>query len=266
MKVHILPILQDNYCYMIVDTKDHTCALVDPAQPDSVIHQFSEINRNVYHGKLNLEYILTTHHHWDHAGGNEHMKKHFPNVHVVGSNYEDIPARTRRVEHGEILELSEELNAQVLYTPCHTKGHVQYLIESPDSEEKHLFSGDTFFVAGAGKFFEGDATQMTRNVELMKTLDAKNTKMYPGHEYTMSNFKFAMTVEPNNEALIHKMKQCQELRNEGKPTVPSTLAEEFSYNPFFRVFESSVQQWANAIGDPVETMRIVRERKDHFRA
>lgn len=274
MKIHILPIFHDNYSYLLIDTKDLTCALVDPAEPESIIRQFSEINRHRYHGKLKLQYVLTTHHHWDHAGGNDEIKKHYPQVQIIGSDYEQTQGVSRRVEHREVLELSSQLVVQVFLTPCHTKGHVQYLVSSSNGGdiggEKYLFCGDTFFVAGAGRFFEGDASQMTKNVELMKSLLSESGNspiyMYPGHEYTMSNFKFASTVEPNNEALKRKMEECQALRNEGKPTVPTTLAEEFTYNPFFRVFESSVQEWAGAIGNPVETMRVVRERKDHFKA
>jgi hydroxyacylglutathione hydrolase len=267
LKVHIIPILSDNYSYLIVDQKNHVCAIVDPAEPDKCIQEYNSINRHEYNGALQLKYLFTTHHHWDHAGGNVQMKKQFPDLEVIGSRYEEIPARTRQVSHDEQFQWSESSRVRVLYTPCHTRGHVQYLVSSDDdTSQYHLFSGDTFFVAGCGRFFEGDAQQMTENVKLMKTLDIEKTYMYPGHEYTVTNLKFALTVEPENQDLQKKMEHCQKLRNEGRPTVPSRLADEFKYNPFFRVFQESVQKWANAVGDPVKTMKIVREAKDHFKA
>lgn len=268
MQVEIIPFFQDNYCYCIIDKKSYECALVDPAQPSKVVPSFEKINQERFGNKLSLTYILTTHHHRDHAGGNEEMKQHFPSVNVIGSKYEDIPARTKSVEHDEEFQLTQNLRVRVLYTPCHTKGHVQYLVSDSQNSKinkGNLFTGDTFFVAGAGKFFEGDAKQMLQNVRLIQTLDPQNTFMYCGHEYTVSNLKYALSVEPENQHVKDKLSQSESLRQQDKPTVPTTLADEFLYNPFMRIDQPSIQRWAES-DDPEKVMHIVRERKDNFRA
>ncbi|XP_013063080.2 hydroxyacylglutathione hydrolase, mitochondrial-like isoform X3 [Biomphalaria glabrata] len=226
MKVKILPALEDNYMYLIIDEATKQCAVVDPVEPDKVEAALSDEG-------VNLTTVLTTHHHWDHAGGNEQLIKSLGSKEVVGGDTR-IGALTRKVTHGDELKIGN-LNVKCLFTPCHTAGHICYYVTNPNDSESAVFTGDTLFVAGCGKFFEGTPDQMYKAlVEILGTLPPE-TKVYCGHEYTVNNLKFAESVEPNNKQLISKLELAKTLRQSGKPTIPSTIKEELSFNPFMRV-------------------------------
>ncbi|XP_064151433.1 hydroxyacylglutathione hydrolase, mitochondrial isoform X3 [Loxodonta africana] len=157
------------------------------------------------------------------------------------------------------------LSVKCLSTPCHTSGHICYFVSKPGSSEPPaVFTGDTLFVAGCGKFYEGTADEMYK--ALIKVLGQlpPDTKVYCGHEYTINNLKFARYVEPHNTAIQDKLAWAKEKYRIGEPTVPSTIAEEFTYNPFMRVREKSVQEHASET-DPVTTMRAIRKEKDQFK-
>jgi hydroxyacylglutathione hydrolase len=127
-----------------------------------------------------------------------------------------------------------------------------------------VFTGDTLFVAGCGRFFEGTPEQMYRAlVEILSALPPE-TRVYCGHEYTVNNLKFAATVEPSNQAISDKLAWAQAQRSADKPTIPSTIAEELTFNPFMRVREPTVQQHANAVGNAIATMAAIRAKKDVF--
>ncbi|XP_016394560.1 hydroxyacylglutathione hydrolase, mitochondrial [Sinocyclocheilus rhinocerous] len=177
------------------------------------------------HG-VKLKTVLTTHHHWT----------------CVGS-----------------------LNVKCLFTPCHTSGHICYFVTKENSTEPPaVFTGDTLFVAGCGKFFEGTADEMYKAlIEVLGRLPPE-TRVYCGHEYTINNLKFARHVEPNNEVIQKKLAWAKEKYDNGEPTIPSTLADEFTFNPFMRVREKSVQEHAGT-SDPIEAMRNIRKEKDRFR-
>uniref|UniRef100_A0A2C9K5P8 hydroxyacylglutathione hydrolase n=2 Tax=Biomphalaria glabrata TaxID=6526 RepID=A0A2C9K5P8_BIOGL len=226
MKVKILPALEDNYMYLIIDEATKQCAVVDPVEPDKVEAALSDEG-------VNLTTVLTTHHHWDHAGGNEQLIKSLGSKEVVGGDTR-IGALTRKVTHGDELKIGN-LNVKCLFTPCHTAGHICYYVTNPNDSESAVFTGDTLFVAGCGKFFEGTPDQMYKAlVEILGTLPPE-TKVYCGHEYTVNNLKFAESVEPNNKQLISKLELAKTLRQSGTPTIPSTIKEELSFNPFMRV-------------------------------
>jgi hydroxyacylglutathione hydrolase len=191
------------------------------------------------------------------------MKKKFPEIEVVGSKYEEIDAVTKKVAESDTFKIGNT-DVHVLFTPCHTKGHVQYYVEDKANKEYALFSGDTLFIAGCGRFFEGDATQMWDNFQKLKQLDP-STKLYCGHEYTLANIRFAKTIEPDNEALLNKEKEAKELRDQRKPTVPAIMSEEFQYNPFLRADDPKIQESVGASGDPVATLSIIRKKKDTFK-
>jgi hydroxyacylglutathione hydrolase len=260
--VHICPILEDNYSYFIVDHSTKQVAVVDPAEPSKVVTYFSKLNKD-HNNELRLSQVLTTHKHWDHAGGNKEMKKQFPDIEVVGSKYEEIDAITKKVSEADSFKIGQT-DVRVLFTPCHTRGHVQYFVEDKSNNEFALFSGDTLFIAGCGKFFEGDASQMWSNFQQLKKLDP-STKLYCGHEYTLSNLKFAKSVDPNNEALLKKEREAKELRDQGKPTVPTTMGDEFQYNPFLRADDPEIQKNHGTVGDPVKTLHSLREKKNNFK-
>ncbi|XP_030155988.1 hydroxyacylglutathione hydrolase, mitochondrial isoform X1 [Lynx canadensis] len=199
----------------------------------------------------------------DHAGGNEKLVKLEPGLKVCGGD-DRIGALTHKVAHLSTLQVGS-LNVKCLSTPCHTSGHICYFVSKPGSSEPPaVFTGDTLFVAGCGKFYEGTADEMYKALlEILGRLPP-DTRVYCGHEYTINNLKFARHVEPNNTAIQEKLAWAKEKYGIGEPTVPSTIAEEFTYNPFMRVREKTVQQHAGET-DPVTTMRAIRKEKDHFK-
>lgn len=151
-------------------------------------------------------------------------------------------------------------------TPCHTKGHICYYVTDANGGSKAVFTGDTLFLGGCGRFFEGDGAQMNEalNVKLAQLPD--ETKVYCGHEYSIQNLTFGNHVEPNNEVIKAKLTWCQSKRNEtpAKPTVPSTIGEEKEINPFMRVSQPSVRQLSGKDND-IDTMTFVRTLKDNFK-
>ncbi|XP_044928124.1 hydroxyacylglutathione hydrolase, mitochondrial isoform X2 [Mustela putorius furo] len=222
MKVELLPALTDNYMYLIIDDETKEAAIVDPVQPQKVVETVKKLG-------VKLTTVLTTHHHWDHAGGNEKLVKLAPGLKVCGGD-DRIGALTHKVTHLSTLQVGS-LHVKCLSTPCHTSGHICYFVNKPSSSEPPaVFTGDTLFVAGCGKFYEGTADEMYR--ALLEVLG----RLPPDTE------KYSV----------------------GEPTVPSTIAEEFTYNPFMRVREKTVQQHAGET-EPVTTMRAIRKEKDHFK-
>ncbi|XP_026750938.1 hydroxyacylglutathione hydrolase, mitochondrial [Galleria mellonella] len=257
MDVRILPALQDNYMYLIVDKATKEAAVVDPVEPSTVL-------KAVKDNGLTLTTVLTTHHHWDHAGGNEDLVKLHPGLQVYGGD-ERIGALTKKVEHNTKFNLGH-LNVQCLFTPCHTSGHICYFVTAPEEgNESAVFTGDTLFLGGCGRFFEGTAEQMYKALITILSSLPDQTKVFCGHEYTLQNLKFARHVEPKNEDIQKKILWSEERRQEGKPTVPSTIAEEKLYNPFMRVTTSPVMQHAKK-SDAIETMKAIRSEKDNFKA
>jgi hydroxyacylglutathione hydrolase len=252
MRIEQIPILADNYAYLIHDDEAGTVLAVDPAEPTPVLAAIAESGSTLTH-------ILCTHHHWDHAGGNRGMLDVWPDAQVVGSgeDAEKIEGISLRVAHKETRTFGG-LNARILAVPCHTRGHVAYLFEDA------LFCGDTLFVAGCGRFFEGNAREMHEALNGILGSLPGETRVYCGHEYTVSNLAFALHIEPHNDAARAKMAWARKRREEGRSTVPSTLAEEKTYNPFMRVDEADVQR-ACSSQDSVEVMARLRELKNDFR-
>ncbi|XP_071516616.1 hydroxyacylglutathione hydrolase, mitochondrial isoform X1 [Panulirus ornatus] len=257
MKVKILPALSDNYMYLLMDEGSKEAAIVDPVEPRTVIAAVEEAGAN-------LTTVLTTHHHWDHAGGNKELVELFGKpLKVVGGD-DRIGALTQKVNHGDSFTIGS-LKVECLFTPCHTQGHICYNITSSDPEHKPaVFTGDTLFLGGCGKFFEGNAVEMHRAlIEILSALP-DHTHVYCGHEYALQNLRFGAHVEPNNPAIQEKISWVQQRRDEGLPSVPSTIGEEKQINPFMRVAEASVQQHAKT-SDPVATMAAIRTEKDNWK-
>ncbi|NXT23772.1 GLO2 protein, partial [Syrrhaptes paradoxus] len=256
MKVELLPALTDNYMYLLIDEETKEAAIVDPVQPQKVLDAVKK------HG-VKLTTVLTTHHHWDHAGGNEKLVKMEAGLRVYGGDSR-VGALTQKVSHLTSLKVGS-LNVKCLCTPCHTSGHICYYVTKPNSSEPPaVFTGDTLFVAGCGKFFEGTPEEMYRAlIDILGSLDPQ-TRVYCGHEYTINNLKFARHVEPNNVSIQEKLAWAKAKYDSGEPTIPSTIAEEFTYNPFMRVREKTVQEHAGET-DPIRTMGAIRKEKDNFR-
>lgn len=252
MIIQQIPLFQDNYSYLLVDEATNTAAVVDPADPEVVLRALSELN-------VDLVAILCTHHHWDHSGGNLTIQQKFPKIAIYGGKEDAarIPGLTVAVDHGATVAVGE-ITGCVLSVPCHTRGHIAYLFNDA------LFCGDTLFVGGCGRFFEGDAQQMDYALNSVFGTLADDVRVFCGHEYTVNNLRFAQLVEPFNRDVKKKLEWAVQRRQFGESTVPSTLAEERTYNPFFRTRHSDVQAFAGC-SDPVEVLRVLRERKDTFR-
>uniref|UniRef100_A0A1B6D7X8 hydroxyacylglutathione hydrolase n=1 Tax=Clastoptera arizonana TaxID=38151 RepID=A0A1B6D7X8_9HEMI len=254
MKVEILPALHDNYMYLIVDEATKEAAVVDPVEPDLVMNAVMD------HG-VNLTKVLTTHHHWDHASGNKKIKEKVPGLKVFGGD-DRIEGLTDKIKDGDTIKIGN-LEVECLFTPCHTKGHICYLVK-PDDEPQAVFTGDTLFIGGCGRFFEGNAEEMY--AALLGKLGSlpEDTKVFCGHEYTVSNLKFAKKVDGNNIAVENKLIWAEGMRKEFKPTVPSTIGDEKKTNPFMRVHDKALETLAEST-DAIKVMAFIRQQKDNFK-
>ncbi|GFP86636.1 hydroxyacylglutathione hydrolase cytoplasmic [Phtheirospermum japonicum] len=257
MQILPIPCLVDNYSYMIIDEATKEAAVVDPVEPHKVLRVAQE-------NGVDLKLVLTTHHHWDHEGGNEKMKLDIPEIKIFGGSIDDVKACTNKVENGDKLSLGADISILCLHTPCHTRGHISYYVTGKEGDDPAVFTGDTLFVAGCGKFFEGTAEQMYQS--LCATLGSlpKPTRVYCGHEYTVKNLEFAWAIEPENVKISQKLFWAEQIRKKGIPTVPSTIDEEFETNPFMRVDLPEVQEKVGC-KSPVEALRELRLRKDNWR-
>ncbi len=255
MRIVQIPLLRDNYGYLVVCESTNEAAVVDPSEAEPVLRQVEK-------EKVKLKAILNTHHHRDHTGGNPGLMQQWP-LEVYGHTVdkERIPGLTHPLDEGDEIVIGE-LKAKVLFIPGHTKGHVAYLFENK------LFCGDTLFAAGCGRLFEGTAEQMHSSLSRIQQLPP-NTLVYCGHEYTEKNLQFAMTLEPDNKKLSDKLEKVRSLRAKGISTVPSTMAEEKETNPFLRWDSKEIQanlrnRFPNLDSDPVSVFAKVRELKDQF--
>ncbi|XP_074659113.1 hydroxyacylglutathione hydrolase, mitochondrial-like isoform X2 [Tubulanus polymorphus] len=256
MKIRLIPALSDNYMYLLIDETTQTCAAVDPVEP-------KEILRAVKEEDVALTTVLTTHHHWDHAGGNEDLVKLHPGKVDVYGGDDRIGALTEKVKHDDKIKIGN-LDVQCLFTPCHTTGHICYFVQGQSGEDPAAFTGDTLFVGGCGRFFEGKPEEMyTALVKVLGSLPSE-TRIYCGHEYTVSNLKFAKYVEPHNAHITEKLQWAEMQRDKNLPTIPSTIQQEFLFNPFMRVQEQGLKDHTNE-SDPVAVMAAVRREKDNFK-
>ncbi|XP_016956312.1 hydroxyacylglutathione hydrolase, mitochondrial isoform X3 [Drosophila biarmipes] len=260
MEIKILPALQDNYMYLIVDTKTREAAVVDPVEPELVI-------KTVQEEQLTLNKVLTTHHHWDHAGGNEKLVKLWEKQLDVYGGDDRIGALNHKVKQDDTLTIGS-LKVKCLSTPCHTTGHICYHVTAQDGGggEGAVFTGDTLFQGGCGRFFEGTPEEMYEALCTKLSALPDGTKVFCGHEYTLQNMSFARHVEPDNEVIQQRIEWAKHRRASQDPTVPSTIGEEKSWNPFMRVHEATVQKHAGGATDPIVTMGKLRKEKDNFKA
>jgi hydroxyacylglutathione hydrolase len=248
-----IPVLIDNYIYLLHDDVSGETAVVDPAVAEPVLDVLKQRG-------WQLTYILNTHHHGDHVGGNVELKRH-TGCQVIGAKADShrIPALDRGVIEGERVKLGGHF-AQVMETAGHTSGHIVYYFAADNA----LFCGDTLFVMGCGRLFEGSAAELWQSLQKLKALPAE-TRVYCGHEYSQANARFSLSVEPDNLALQQKTMLIQQRRANDLPTVPSTIAEELATNPFFREDSLALRKNLNCPTDtPVKVFTKLRRLKDSF--
>jgi len=253
LEIHQIPVLSDNYVYLIEDKESGECAVVDPAVAEPVLDLLDARG-------MKLAYVLNTHHHGDHTGGNLALKaKTGCKIVGAGSDAARIPGIDIELGQGDVFDLGHS-QAQVLEVPGHTSGHIAYWFK----EARALFCGDTLFALGCGRLFEGSPAQMWASLSALRSLPG-DTRIYCAHEYTQANARFALTVDPDNQALRARAKVVDGLRAKGEPTVPSILAEECATNPFLRADDAD---FCRALGmvqsDPVSVFAETRHRKDIF--
>ncbi|MDC1178311.1 hydroxyacylglutathione hydrolase [Candidatus Pelagibacter sp.] len=239
MIVEIIPCLQDNYSYLIIDETNNNACVIDPSEAKPVIDL-------VERKKINLKYILNTHHHYDHIGGNEELKKKYNSI-VVGykDDAERIPGINVLVENNQVWK-NDNFEAKIIHIPGHTTGHISFHFFN----EKLIFTGDTLFSLGCGKIFEGTYQEMFESLNKIKSLPA-DTKIYCGHEYTLQNSKFCIKHDPENTNLQNKILEIAKKLEKAQPTIPSTLKDEIECNIFLRAKN-------------VESFSKLRDLKDNF--
>lgn len=255
-RVLTVPAFADNYLWLIHNGKH--AAVVDPGDAAPIRKALDA------HG-LSLVAILLTHHHADHAGGVPELLQHFP-VPVYGPTLDPIPSVTQALKEGDMVSVPElGLNFSVLDVPGHTKGHIAYV----ESDKNWLFCGDTLFAAGCGRLFEGTPAQMTDSLGKLAALPDE-TAVYCAHEYTLSNLRFAMEVEPENPTISERYKTEKSKRDKDIPTVPSSIGLEKLTNPFLRYAQTQIMRRLHSEGrlsapNPVESFAALREWKNNFR-
>ncbi len=252
-EVHQFPCLNDNYGYLVHDAATGATAAIDTPEADAV-------NAALEAKGWRLTHILNTHHHFDHAGGNEVLKARWGCTIIGAANdAARIPGIDQRVADGDVVRVGD-LQAQVIEVPGHTSGHIAYYF----AEQGAAFVGDTLFALGCGRLFEGSPQQMWTSLQALMRLPDE-TLLYCAHEYTQSNAAFALSVEPQNEALVARAAEIDALRAQGRPTVPSTLGLEKATNPFLRPDSLEIQRNTRLEGAPlVDVFAETRRLKDHF--
>ena len=239
MEVKIIPCLEDNYAYLLIDNTNNTACIIDPSEASPIINYLEK-------NKIKLSFILNTHHHYDHVGGNKKLKEIY-GAKVIGyiDDKERIPEIDIIVKNNQIWK-EKNFEAKIIHIPGHTKGHICFYFFN----EKKIFSGDTLFSLGCGKIFEGTYTQMFESLNFFKTLP-QDTNIYCGHEYTLKNSEFCLKHDPNNLNLKKKIQKIKEKLNKNLPTLPTTIKDEIECNIFLRT-------------ENLENFSKLRDLKDNF--
>ena len=239
MKIKIIKCLKDNYSYLIIDKKSKNACVIDPSEAEPIVNY-------IENNEVNLKYILKTHHHYDHVGGNNELKKKYKS-NVVGfkGDKDRIPEVDILVEDNQIWK-KENFEAKIYHIPGHTTGHIAFHF----FREKKIFTGDTLFSLGCGRIFEGTYEQMFESLNKIKMLP-KDTEIYCGHEYTLQNSKFCIANDPENLKLKNKIIKIQEKLKNGLPTVPTTLDDEIDCNIFLK-------------SNDIKSFSKLRDLKDNF--
>ena len=253
LEINIIPCLQDNYSYIVKDASSGVVGVVDPSE-------FKPVD-NLIKEKFNkIDFILNTHHHFDHTGGNLELKKKY-NCKIVGSSKDEsrIPGIDTKLRHNEIFKFGN-IEFKIILVPGHTSGHICFY----SANEKIIFTGDTLFSLGCGRVFEGTYSQMLNSLNKIKNLP-EDTNIYCGHEYTKKNLDFCLELEFDNHFLKNKSRWIKSKISKKEPTLPVTLKDELNTNIFLRCDNSSVKKslgMENA--SDVEIFKKLRDLKDGF--
>ena len=253
MKIIPTPCLKDNYAYIVIDKNTKMVGVVDPSEAEPIISYLKKNN-------LSLNYILNTHHHFDHIGGNNKLKKLY-SAKVIGfiGDKHRIPGIDITVSNNQRWVFGKSL-IKVMHIPGHTSGHICYFFE----KEKIVFTGDTVFSLGCGRIFEGSHEEMLTSLNKIKKLP-KDTLIYCGHEYTQKNSEFCATYDNGNIHLEKKIEIVKNLRSKNLPTIPSTLEDELKSNIFLRCDQNDLKIKLNMENlDEFEVFRKIRDLKDTF--
>ena len=253
LNINILPCLQDNYCFVIHDIETNTVAVVDPSE-------FEPINKFIEEKFNKIDYILNTHHHFDHTGGNLDLKKKYK-AKIIGSKNDKVrsPGIDIKLSDNENFKIGN-IDFETFFIPGHTSGHVCFYSKN----EKVVFTGDTLFSLGCGRVFEGTNLEMLNSLNLIKNLPT-DTRIYCGHEYTKKNLNFCIKYENNNYLLKEKKKWITLRLDQKKPTIPTTIKEELNTNIFFRCDNSEVKKSLNMKNSSeLEVFIKLRNLKDVF--
>lgn len=239
MNVEIIKCLQDNYSYLLIDKKSKKACVIDPGEANPIINY---IEKN----QINLKYILNTHHHSDHIGGNLFLKEKY-NCQIIGfeGDKNRIPKIDILLKDNEIWK-DDSFEAKIFHLPGHTLGHIAFYFY----KEKKIFTGDTLFSLGCGRIFEGTYSQMFSSLNKIKELPL-DTEIYCGHEYTLQNSKFCLKYDTENPNLKKKVIQVQDKQKKKIPTLPTSLYEEMQCNIFLRAKD-------------LESFSKLRDLKDNF--
>lgn len=242
MNIISLPVLQDNYIHIICNDSQKSAVVVDPAESQPVL-DFLATNQ------LTLEKIFLTHHHFDHIGGVQGLKSHFPNCEVNGyeSDQHRLPKLTHQLNEGSKIAIAE-IDFEVWHLPGHTTGHIAYI----SKDHNIAFTGDVLFGMGCGRLFEGTATEMYSSLNRIKSLNAQ-TLIYCTHEYTLTNGTFAKQVMPQNQNIELRIIETVKQRSENLFTVPLLLKKELNTNPFL-------------LSQSIEEFTSLRKQRDVFKS
>ena len=252
MKIEIIKCLNDNYSYLIYEKLTNKVSIVDPSEfetCDKIIQKYEK-----------LDFILNTHHHFDHVDGNLQLKKKYKaNILGFANDKDRIPGIDILLKENEKFKIGN-LEFKVIFIPGHTKGHIAYFFE----KEKILFSGDTLFSLGCGRVFEGTHKQMFESLNKLKSLP-KETKIYCGHEYTKRNLEFCIKYDLNNKLLKKKEKLIDLQLKNSLPTIPTSIKEELNTNIFLRCNNDSLKKALKLVGSSdQEIFTKLRDLKDSF--
>jgi hydroxyacylglutathione hydrolase len=257
MEIKRLAALTDNYIFLLYDRRLQQAAVVDPAESQPVFDSLQELG-------LKLVAIFNTHHHADHIGANRELMTAFPELVVYGGAEDQgrIPGMQIALKEGDRVNFAER-EAQVFFVPGHTRAHIAYYFPpTSPTEPGELFCGDTLFSGGCGRLFEGTPAQMVNSLSKLRSLP-DNTRVWCAHEYTLSNLKFCLTVDPENQDLQQRYAEVVKLRQNHHASIPSLLGVEKLTNPFLRWDHPSIQLAMNT-KDPVQSFARLRGKKDNF--
>ncbi len=239
MKIEIIKCLKDNYSYLIIDETSRTACVVDPSEAKPIINIIEK-------KKIILKYILNTHHHYDHVGGNNELKKKY-NCKVIGyrGDKDRIPEIDILLDDNQVWK-KDKFETKIYHIPGHTTGHIAFHFFN----EKKIFTGDTLFSLGCGRIFEGTYEQMFKSLKKIKELPG-DTKIYCGHEYTLQNSNFCIFYDSQNLKLKKKIIEIKRRLDNNLPTMPSILSDELDCNIFLKAKD-------------IESFSKLRDLKDNF--